>query len=77
MSDSHYLLRFNFELTAVAIDTTDSQISIQQPLLSIILPVFNGRDKIRKTLQSLRLKLDQLVPEIEVLGKQNQELTTS
>jgi|GEM_PF-3001043 len=77
MSDSHYLSRFNFELIAVAIDTTDSQISIQQPLLSIILPVFNGRDKIRKTLQSLRLKLDQLVPEIEVLGKQNQELTTS
>ena len=71
MSDSHYLLRFNFELTAVAIDTTDSQISIQQPLLSK-LPVFNGRDKNLKTLQSLRLKLDQLEPEIEVLGKQNQ-----
>jgi hypothetical protein len=70
--DSHYLLRFNFELTAVAIDTTASQISIQQPLLSIILPVFNGRDKNLKTLQSLRLKLDQLEPEIEVLGKQNQ-----
>lgn len=64
-------------MTAVAIDTTDSQISIQQPLISIILPVFNGRDKIRKTLQSLRLMLDQLEPEIEMLGKQNQELATS
>ncbi|HJS83242.1 MAG TPA: glycosyltransferase, partial [Nitrososphaera sp.] len=64
-------------MTAVAIDSTDSQISIQQPLLSIILPVFNGRSKIRKTLQGLRIKLDQLEPMIEKLGKQDQELTSS
>ena len=64
-------------MTAVAIDTPDSQISIQQPLLSIILPVFNGRGKIRKTLQSLRQKLDQLQPSLERLAKQGQELANS
>jgi glycosyltransferase involved in cell wall biosynthesis len=60
-------------LTAVAIDPTDSQLSIQQPLLSIILPVFNGRSRIRKTLNVLKGKLDQLGPAIDKLGKQDQE----
>ena len=64
-------------MTAVAIDTPDSQISIQQPLLSIILPVFNGRGKIRNTLQGLRQKLDRLQPSLERLAKQGQELANS
>jgi glycosyltransferase involved in cell wall biosynthesis len=56
-------------LTAVTVDRRDSQLSVQQPLLSIILPVFNGRSKIRFTLHNLRQKLDFLGPAIERLAE--------
>ena len=60
-------------MTAVAIDPAGSQLSIQQPLLSIILPVYNGKSRIRKTLAGVKGKLDQLGPAIDKLGKQGKE----
>jgi dolichyl-phosphate beta-glucosyltransferase len=38
-------------------------------MLSIILPVYNGRSRIKSTLQNLRIKLDQLGPAIENLAR--------
>jgi glycosyltransferase involved in cell wall biosynthesis len=59
-------------LTAVTVDMLNSQVSLQQPLISIVLPVFNGRSKIRGTLHNLTSKLDHLAPEIfKLAGGQN------
>jgi glycosyltransferase involved in cell wall biosynthesis len=53
----------------------DSRVSLQQPLISIILPVFNGRGKIKGTLRNLTSKLDYLTPAIYKLA-QRQDLAS-
>lgn len=65
---SQHYGRACLQLTAFTVNPIDPQVSIQQPVLSVILPVYNGRSKIRHTLQNLRARLDRLEPTIGRLG---------
>lgn len=58
-------------MTAVTVDAFESQVSLQAPVLSVILPVYNARGKVKGTLQKLIAKMDRLEPAIQKLDEKS------
>ncbi|MGH9878623.1 MAG: glycosyltransferase [Nitrososphaerales archaeon] len=47
-------------MTAVEVDTSETRPTVYQPLLSVIVPVFNGGEKIGETLKELQVKIGEI-----------------
>lgn len=47
-------------MTAVEVNSNETRPTLYQPLLSVIVPVFNGSGKIGQTLQELQIKMGQV-----------------